>query len=152
MITPVTTYQKQVWGWQCTWHLHDYLTSRWSYLSPFYRLESWGSETLKTCQDTFGLSQRYVSGFMMPSSNWGLTDLTGQVPLGFGCQEGQGVKTQIKRFRLLVFPAALIQFLRVGENRSSWSERTSLRLYNNFSRRQSPITSFHRNPETQRNL
>lgn len=48
----------------------------------------------------------------MSSTSWGLAYLAGQVPLGFGCQEGQGVKTQLKPFGLLLFPVALIQFLR----------------------------------------
>lgn len=53
-------------------------------------------------------------------TRWGQTHLASQVPLGFGCQEGQGVKTQLKPFCFLVFPAALIQFLRGFRREGEW--------------------------------
>jgi hypothetical protein len=59
---------------------------------------------MKICPDK-------AAGFPDSYRSWIPTHLTGQVPLGFGCQESQGVKTQFKPFGLLLFPAALVQFL-----------------------------------------
>lgn len=83
---------------------------------------------------------------MASRASWRLTHLAGQVPLGFGCQERQGVETQLKPFCLLVFPAALVQFLRgLREERSSSCERARLDSGTTSLDGKTRITSF---PET----
>lgn len=80
-------------------------------------------------------------------TRWTPTHLTGQVPLRFGCQEGQRIKTQFKPFRLLVFPAAFIQFLRGFRRREIiLMQEGAPRLCNDLSRRpQEPQKPYNRN-------
>lgn len=92
-----------------------------------------------------------TAGFVETWRRWRPTHLAGQVPLGFGCQEGQGVKTKFKAFGLLVFPAALIQFLRgVRKKETIFTRDRSLRLCNDPSGRQTPATPVPQTPRPQK--